>query len=68
MAMILSEFTIDLVNPDKQPGYLASVALQMSGGLPVRVQTAMHALSIKVDRVKVLRTPNAYREDWALNS
>ncbi|KFH71211.1 hypothetical protein MVEG_01513 [Podila verticillata NRRL 6337] len=38
MAMIFSQFTIELVNPNKQPGYLASVALQMSGGLSVRVQ------------------------------
>jgi len=37
IGMILSKYTIELVEPDKVPAYGVSVTLPMLNGLPVRI-------------------------------
>lgn len=38
IAMILSEFTVELVNPDKVPPYGVSLTMPMLEGLPMRIR------------------------------
>lgn len=37
IAMMLSKFTIELVNPDKHPQYGVSLSMPMLEGLPIRI-------------------------------
>ncbi|KAF9313349.1 Protein kinase alk2 [Podila horticola] len=46
IAMILSQYTVELVNPDKVPPYGVSVTMPMLEGLPMRIRrrTDVHSL------------------------
>lgn len=46
IAMILSQFTVELVNPDKVPPYGVSVTMPMLEGLPMRIRRRTDAHSL----------------------